>query len=158
MPAELYFVAREPVALVGMAFPTRVDWAELAAQGVGHVMCLTHADAAPYDASPLSVTAIHLEDQFAREAPSDPERERERVLSAARVVVAQLLAGVGVAVHCRGGRGRAGSVMGCALVMLGHHPDDVVTHLDRIHTQRGKGGWPEVPWQAEVVRTCPRPS
>ena len=43
-------------------------------------------------------------------------------------------------------------MIGCALVLLGHEPDAVVAHLDRIHTIRGKGGWPESAWQAETVR------
>ena len=37
-------------------------------------------------------------------------------------------------------------------MLLGHEPDAVVAHLDRIHTIRGKGGWPESAWQAETVR------
>jgi hypothetical protein len=44
-------------------------------------------------------------------------------------------------------------VLGSALVALGHDADTVVAHLDRIHTIRGKGGWPESAWQAEAVRT-----
>jgi hypothetical protein len=42
-------------------------------------------------------------------------------------------------------------VLGSALVMLGHDADTVVAYLDRIHTIRGKGGWPESAWQAEAV-------
>ena len=82
MPAELYFVCRSPVALAGMAYPSRIDWSLLAAEGVAHVVCLTHDDP-PYDPSPLAVHGIALQDLFARHGgPDDPERERERVLRA----------------------------------------------------------------------------
>ncbi len=151
MPAELYFVTRTPAALVGMAYPSRVDWSLLAEEGVHHVVCLTHDDP-PYDASPLLVHGVALQDLFARTAgPDDTAAERERVLRAAGIVVDAVQRGEGVAVHCRGGRGRAGTVLGVALVQLGHDPKRVVDYLDRLHRARSKDGWPEHPWQAELV-------
>jgi hypothetical protein len=152
MPAELYFLARQPVALAGMAYPSRVDWSALHDEGLRHVVCLTH-DAAPYDPSPLTITAISLQDLYTGVVPDDPDAELTRIARAAGVVVESIAAGNGVAVHCRGGRGRAGTVLGTALVMMGHEPDDVVAYLDRIHTIRGKGGWPESAWQADAVRS-----
>jgi hypothetical protein len=156
MPAELYFLARQPVALAGMAYPARVDWSALHDEGLRRVVCLTH-DEAPYDPAPLTVTAFALQDLYTGLVPVDPGAERARIMRAATVVVDSITAGDGVAVHCRGGRGRAGTVLGCALVMLGHEPAVVVAYLDRIHTIRGKGGWPESAWQAEVVRGSPAP-
>jgi hypothetical protein len=151
IPADLYFVSREPVVIVGMGYPARIDWTLLHAAGVGQVVCLTH-DEAPYDCAPLTVSAIALQDLFAApRGPDDRVAERARVSRAADAVVAAVQRGVGVAVHCRGGRGRAGTVLGVALVRLGHDPAFVVRHLDAIHRARGKGGWPESPWQAEVV-------
>jgi hypothetical protein len=152
MPAELYFLARQPVALAGMAYPSRVDWNALHDEGLRHVVCLTH-DVAPYDPAPLTVTAIALQDLYTGVVPDDPEAERARIARAATVVVDSISAGHGVAVHCRGGRGRAGTVLGTALVLLGHDPDVVVDYLDHIHTIRGKGGWPESAWQADAVRS-----
>jgi hypothetical protein len=152
MPAELYFVARQPVALAGMAYPSRVDWDALYGEGLRHVVCLTH-DVAPYDPAPLTITAISLQDLYTGVVPDDPTAERARIERAATVVVDSLNAGDGVAVHCRGGRGRAGTVLGTALVLLGHEPETVVAYLDRVHTIRGKGGWPESAWQADTVRS-----
>jgi protein-tyrosine phosphatase len=157
MPAELYFLTRQPVALAGMAYPARVDWSALHDEGIGRVVCLTH-DEAPYDPAPLAVTAIALQDLYTGYVPDDQDAEREKIRRAATVVVDSLAAGEGVAVHCRGGRGRAGTVLGCALVLLGHEPDAVVAYLDRIHTIRGKGGWPESAWQADAVRAMSRTS
>jgi hypothetical protein len=152
MPAELYFLARQPVALAGMGYPSRVDWNALYDEGLRHVVCLTH-DVAPYDPTPLTVTALSLHDLYTGVVPDDPEAELARIARAAHVVVDKITAGDGVAVHCRGGRGRAGTVLGAALVMLGHEPETAVGYLDRIHTIRGKGGWPESAWQAEAVRS-----
>jgi atypical dual specificity phosphatase len=155
MPAELYFLARQPVPLAGMAYPSRVDWNTLHDEGLRHVVCLTH-DEAPYDPAPLTVTAISLQDLYTGVVPDDPEAELTRVVRAATVVVESLSRGDGVAVHCRGGRGRAGTVLGCALVMLGRDAEVAVDYLDRVHTIRGKGGWPESAWQADVVRSTAR--
>ncbi|HEX4492280.1 MAG TPA: hypothetical protein VH914_13810 [Acidimicrobiia bacterium] len=152
MPAELYFLARAPVALAGMAYPARVDWDAMWKEGLRHVVCLTH-DAPPYDPAPLSITTIALQDLYTGVTPDDPQEEVIRVRHAAMAVVDSVRAGNGVVVHCRGGRGRAGTVLGTALVLLGHDPDDAVAYLDRIHTIRGKGGWPESAWQAETVRS-----
>jgi len=106
MPAELYFLARQPVALAGMAYPSRVDWNALYDEGLRHVVCLTH-DKAPYDPDPLTVTAIALQDLYTGVTPDDPAAELDRIARAATIVVDSLAAGDGVAVHCRGGRGRA---------------------------------------------------
>jgi hypothetical protein len=152
VPADFYWVVREPLPLAGMAYPGRVDWHALAAEGVGHVVCLTH-DVPRYDPAPLTHTAIRLEDLYHGGSPRDPGAERRRALEAADVVVERFRAGVGVAVHCMGGRGRAGTVLGAALVRLGHDPGDVVDYLHRVHVGRGrKDGWPESAWQADVVR------
>ena len=58
-----------------------------------------------------------------------------------------------------GGRGRTGTVLGVALVRLGHAPDAVVDYLHRVAVGRGRRGWPESAWQADIVRaTSPLPS
>jgi hypothetical protein len=150
VPDDLYWVARAPVALAGMAYPGRADWSLLAGEGIGHVVCLTH-DAVPYDPAPCTVTAIKLQDQVSGDPPSDPDRERALVGQAADNVVAHLERGTGVAVHCMGGRGRTGTVIGVALVRLGHDPEAVVRHLHDLAVGRGRRGWPESPWQSEVV-------
>jgi hypothetical protein len=154
IPAELYFVARVPAPIAGMAYPSRLDWELLAAEGVRHVVCLTH-DTPPYDCSPVEFHGVVLQDLFARPAgPDDPDAERARVERAASIVADAVRRGEGVAVHCRGGRGRAGTVLGVALVQLGHDPRRIVTYLDALHHARGKDGWPEHPWQAAQVLQC----
>ena len=51
-----------------------------------------------------------------------------------------------------GGRGRTGTVIGVALVQLGHDPEAVIDYLHRLAVGRGRRGWPESLWQADVVR------
>jgi len=151
VPDDLYWVSRSPVALAGMAYPGRADWSLLADEGIAHVVCLTHA-AAPYDAAPCSVSAFRLQDLVSGGPPDDPERERALVNAAADDVIARVQRGEGVAVHCMGGRGRTGTVLGVALVRLGHDPEAIVDYLHRLAVGRGRRGWPESEWQAQVVR------
>lgn len=155
VPAELYWVAREPAPLAGMSYPHRADWDVLYEAGFRHVVCLTD-DEARYDPSPLDVTAFGLQDLLTRPAPDDPVRERELVLRASAGVVELVSRGEGVLVHCHAGRGRTGTVIGCTLVLMGHDPEEVVDYLHRVQRTRNKAGWPEDPWQAHTVRTCLR--
>ncbi len=46
-------------------------------------------------------------------------------------------------VHCHGGTGRTGTVLGCVLRELGVQAAEVIDFLDRVHKARGKPGWPE---------------
>jgi hypothetical protein len=153
IPDELYWLARQPVAVAGMKAPGRADWSLLATEGIGHVVCLTD-DVARYDPSPCTVTAIKLQDLVSGGPPLDPERERQRVFAAAADVIAHVERGIGVAVHCAGGRGRTGTVLGVALVHMGHDPETVIAYLDATARARSKSGWPESPWQAGVVRAA----
>lgn len=148
--ADLYWVTRTPAPLAGMGSPRGDSWAALHDAGIRHVVCLTHAEA-PYDASPLVIHHAQLQDLYTRDEPDDPEHDREVAIDAARHVVERLDAGEGVVVHCHAGRGRTGTVIGVALVMLGHDPVTVVDWLHRVQRTRGKRGWPEQPWQAGVV-------
>jgi hypothetical protein len=151
VPAELYWVTRVPAPLAGMSYPRRSSWDDLRVAGFDHVVCLTHAEA-PYDPAPLRVSAVRLQDLYTRTEPDDPEEELSQTLVAAELVVERMQAGEGVVVHCHAGRGRTGTVIGCALVRLGHDPETVVDWLHRVQRTRGKRGWPEQPWQAQVVR------
>ena len=152
VPDDLYWIAREPVALAGMSYPGRADWTLLHEHGIGHVVCLSH-DEPTYDPTPCTITAVRLQVLVSGGDPNDPTRESALVEEAAADVVEHLEHGIGVAVHCMGGRGRTGTVVGVALVRLGHDPDAIVEHLDRLAKARGRRGWPESPWQAAVVRS-----
>jgi Tyrosine phosphatase family len=149
VPADLYWVTRTPAPLAGMAYPRGKSWDALHGAGIRHIVCLTPN--APYDSAPILTRHAPMQDLYNRKQPDDPETERENALVTARFVVERLEAGEGVVVHCHAGRGRTGTVIGAALVMLGHEPATVVDWLHRVQRTRGKRGWPEQPWQADVV-------
>lgn len=153
IPDDLYWITRDPIPLVGMSYPGRADWALLRRHGIGHVVCLSH-DVAPYDAAPCTVSAFRLRDLISGSPPPDPDRERAVVHAAADAVEEQLRDGVGVAVHCMGGRGRTGTVLGVARVRMGHDPQSVIAYLNSVAVTRGRRGWPESAWQADIVRAA----
>jgi protein-tyrosine phosphatase len=150
VPKEIYLVLERPARLAGMIRPTaRTPWSALADEGFRYVVCLTD-DVAPYDPSPLSVLhAVGLEDLYGGLTPKDTKRESEKIIAAAEETVSALREGHGVVVHCAGGTGRTGSVIGVVLRMYGHSADDVRAYLDRLHRQRGSG-WPESFWPATI--------
>jgi len=96
--------------------------------------------------------SVELCDLAERHLPEFPGEEERVIWLIAQAIVAKLKADEGVIVHCAGGRGRTGTVIGVALVHLGWSADVVISYLDQLHRSRGKSGWPESPWQSEVVR------
>lgn len=150
VPGDFWWVCEEPTPLAGMGYPRAGIWDTLAARGFRHVIDLTR-DIAKYDATPLESHGSRLSDLIGRRHPRDPARDEARIRAAAAQTAAWWTAGEGVVVHCHGGRGRTGSVIGSALVLLGHEPDAVLDWLHRVQRTRGRRGWPEQQWQADVV-------
>jgi Swiss Army Knife protein, DSP-PTPase phosphatase domain len=153
VPDDFYWVLQHPAPLAGMPYPSaRTPWHNLAAAGFHHVICLEgHGPA--YDPSPLTVSRrTSLQDLYGGGVPRDPEQEERLVHEATQAVLSKLQAGEGVVVHCAGGTGRTGTVIGCVLRVLGVSAVQVVTYLDHRHQARGRSGWPESAWQSQVVR------
>jgi hypothetical protein len=150
-PAELYWVLQVPAPLAGMRYPCRDSpWGKVAHAGFHFTVSLHPGD---YDPSPLKrVSAVQLEDLAHGGNPIDPAREKRLIRTVVDAVVQALQTGHGVIVHCVGGRGRSGTVIGCVLRTLGYEAEEVVSYLDRVHKDRGKMGWPESPWQADLIR------
>jgi hypothetical protein len=153
VPSRFYTVTKDPAPLAGMSVPDRsTPWPALHAAGFRHVVCLTTKDPG-YDPTPLSpLHSVRLEDLAGGHPPTDPEREAELISKAAAAALSRLRAMEGVVVHCLGGTGRTGTVLGCILRRLGHTGPDVVGYLDRLNRDgRGRNGWPEAEWQARLV-------
>jgi protein-tyrosine phosphatase len=121
------------------------DWRALHDRGYRLVVRLHPGD---YDPAPLEVRDVTLADLYGGAPPDDPDAERERVLEAARVAAEAVERGTGVVVHCVGGTGRTGTVVACALRLLGRPVDDAIAI---VRAQRPH--WPEAPWQEQVVRS-----
>jgi Polymorphic toxin system, DSP-PTPase phosphatase len=153
IPGDLYWVARRPAPLAGMRFPgPGFPWLAVKAAGFTCVVRLTSSGGV-YDPSPLRMLLnSDLEDLYRRVEPTNPAGELQLIHSAAAAVSAALTQGEGVIVHCAGGRGRTGMVLGAVLVGLGIPSAEVTAYLDRVHVARGTSGWPESPWQAEALR------
>jgi hypothetical protein len=143
---RLFVLLTVPAPLAGTAFPARdTDWAALNRRGFQRVVRLHPGD---YDPSPLAVDDILLEDLVGGRVPRQPALERDRVRQAGRLVAESVRRGEGVIVHCLGGVGRTGTVLGCALREMGYSADEAVAAI-RAH----RPGWPESTWQEEIVRT-----
>jgi hypothetical protein len=143
---SLVVFAESPALLAGMPYPPPdVDWRGLRDRGFALVVRLHPGD---YDPSPLRVHDVPLQDLYGGASPGDPAREQERVWDAARVVAEAVAGGEGVVVQCAGGTGRTGTVVACALRLLGCSADEAIATVTA-HRPR----WPESPWQLDVVRS-----
>jgi protein-tyrosine phosphatase len=151
VPKQLYWVLREPAPLAGMQYPFDPwPWAAIHQAGFSDLVSLAPDD---YNPAPLLIVFNkELEDLYHGDAPNDADEQENLVCEAVRATHASLKLGRGVVVHCVGGRGRTGTVLGCVLRELGYEADKIIKHLDRLHQARGRDGWPESLWQKELIR------
>jgi protein tyrosine phosphatase len=131
------------------------DWVTLSEAGFESIISLCE-DRPNYNPSPLRSTWFPLQDLYGGGQPVDAKRDRANVRAAADLVVAELGAGTSVLVHCLGGRGRTGTVLGVAMVRLGLSPQTVETWLEQVHRLRGRDGWPESDWQRRQLTEATR--
>lgn len=153
IPMNFYVVLKEPVLLAGMSRPGKdTPWEKIGEAGFSNVVCLSSSEV-NYDPYPLKVLfSEELEDLYHGYDPEDPEREERLIRQATAVIRSKMDEGEGIVVHCMGGIGRTGTVLGCVLRDLGFSAGEVLDYLDEINMHRGFGGWPETEWQGEMVR------
>lgn len=146
MTDSLFVFTETPAPLAGMPYPgPDVDWQALHDRGFRLVVRLHPGD---YDPAPLDVRDVTLTDLDGGFVPDDPDAEAERVWAAARIAADAVERGTGVVVHCVGGTGRTGTVVACALRLLGRSADEAVATV-----QAHRPKWPESPWQEQLVRS-----
>lgn len=153
IPEAFYLVTSVPAPLAGMRRPSSTTpWQELYRIGLRQVVCLTETSP-DYAVEPLAMAGhFPLQDLYHGMAPAEPELEKNRVWQAASLVLSLINQRLGVVVHCAGGTGRTGTVIGCVLRGLGYNSSVILSYLDRLNRMRGaRNGWPESQWQAEII-------
>jgi hypothetical protein len=151
-PRQFYVVLTEPALLAGMYRPdAHTPWRRLYDAGFSDIVCLA-SETLGYDPSPLRQFTADMEDLHHGNEPGDPVNEERLVREMAALVLEMLSSKEGVIVHCYGGNGRTGTVIGCVLKALGYSSDEIVPYYDGLAKLRGRPGWPESPWQERMIR------
>ncbi len=139
-----------------MRYPKQTDpWMNICKLGFTSLVSL---EPNSFDLAPLRVVfRERLQDLANGRDPLYPDAEKGKIERAVKIGVKELLTGEGVLIHCIGGRGRTGTVIGCILRELGYPATEIINYLDRINKARSKfqwhkPGWPESTWQSQIVR------
>jgi len=137
IPEELYWVLDYPSPLAGMSYPKRsTPWVALKDAGFTSLISL---EPNSFDSAPLEIVFCEkLQDLYGGITPRNPNEEKQRIIRAVKNAMAVLLKGEGVLVHCYGGTGRTGTVIGCVLRELGYSDDETIKYLDRVQKARGR--------------------
>jgi protein-tyrosine phosphatase len=111
-----------------------------------------------YEPSPLEfLERIELTDLSVKPEPDDPGAEFKEIAAIASKANSKLEEG-GILVHCVGGRGRTGTIIGAILRRRGYDPAEIINFLNATYCRAGKPGWPESAWQSQVIRRLQVPS
>ena len=155
VPADFYWVVREPVPLAGMAYPGRVDWGCSRAKASG-TSCASPTTSrattrrrsrAPRYGSTISTTG-------ARPATRRPSASGCRSPSTCVSSTPRSRRRRRRALHGRSRPGRHGARRRTRLPRPRSRRRRRLP-APRAHVGRGrKDGWPESPWQAALVRTA----
>jgi Tyrosine phosphatase family len=128
-----------------------MDWKRMSSIGFRWVICACSEEPG-YDPFPLKFLArIGLTDLSAGGQPDNHRAEFKQIEAIASQAFSKLNEG-GILVHCEGGRGRTGTIIGAILRRCGYGAAEVIDFLDGAYRDAGRPrGWPESPWQSQVV-------
>ena len=151
---QLHFVLKlEKLGPLGAApWPgEEMDWVRLSSIGFRWVICLCTANP-DYDPFPLEfLESIELQDLSGGQSPRDPKAEFKKITTIATEAYSKLKEG-GILIHCAGGRGRTGTIIARILCHhCGYGSAEVIDFLNTVYRKVGKPGWPESPWQSEII-------
>jgi hypothetical protein len=140
-----------PAPLAGMPYPTAEIIRLIPSPPYEGIFCLAD-EATDYDSAPLrKLGCVCLEDLCSGSEPVDRVGEGLHSIRVIRLVVAELLAGRGVVVHCWGGVGRSGLIAAGALVAFGRTPHEASHAVHQAISKAGLGPWPESDWQRRFL-------
>ena len=140
-----------PAPFAGMPYPTTEKARLIPFPRYQGIFCLADEET-DYDAGPLrKLGCVCLEDLSSGGNPADPVGEGMVTIRVIRQVVAELLAGRGVVVHCWGGIGRSGFIAAGVLVAFGRAPEEATRIVNRATSKAGLGSWPESGWQRRFL-------
>jgi hypothetical protein len=98
------------------------------------------------------LTALNSKISVEADSPLTPRPNSKRFAAIASNACSKLEEG-GILVHCMGGRGRTGTIIGAILRHRGYDSAEIIDFLDAAYRRAGKpAGWPESPWQSQVIR------
>jgi hypothetical protein len=127
-----------------------MDWKRMSSVGFRWVICACSEDPG-YDPFPLRFLArITLTDLSAGGQPESPGAEFAQIEAIALKALSKLNEG-GIFVHCVGGRGRTGTIIGAILRHCGYGAAEVIDFLDAAYRAARRPCWPESPWQSQVI-------
>jgi len=155
-PSEIYGIKVHDQILAGMANPIQADnslWESLYEKGIQNVVCLL-TDKPLYNPEPLKILAsVRLEDLYGGVKPSDEPKEKLKIRGVVGRITKAIKSGESVVIHCEGGTGRTGTVIGCVLREIGYDFEAVLNTMTEINRLRGRSdnGWPESDWQSNIV-------
>lgn len=140
-----------PAPLAGMVYPTTEIVSLIPFPRYRGILCLADEETDYDPGSLIKLGCVYLEDLSSGGNPGDPTGEGLITIRVIRVVVAELLAGRGVALHCWGGCGRSGFVAAGVLIAFERTPDEATHIVNQATSEAGVGSWPETGWQRRFL-------
>jgi hypothetical protein len=127
-----------------------MDWNKMSSIGFRWVICACSKNPG-YNPFPLKfLAAIDLTDLSDGGPPDNARAEFKQIAAIASKAFLKLNEG-GILVHCEGGRGRTGTIIGAILRHCGYGAAEVIDFLNAAYVAAGRPCWPESPWQSQVV-------
>lgn len=132
----------EPGQIFACPYPDSADLQRLAAEGISLVINLETVAHNPIDVESAGLREVHLP------CPDFTAPTQQQLRTSVETIAQAIAENTRVAVHCRAGLGRTGTVLACWLVSQGLTPDDAIQDV-----RRRRPGSIETDDQEAAIRT-----